>query len=195
MMSQRLRRLLWRKPKLLRLPRREQRMPRKRPRSTAISMRLPSALRRWKASQITRLGADATDVQSRRPRHARNCRRRGAARDGRTRGALSSGVGRGEVARRGRDSVGAARSVRRRRGAERRSARPRIHGADAVPVASIRDAAHGGSLPGKAGGRAQNLVRITPVDASAGDDASAIVARINNDVARGDFSAALAGIA
>ena len=54
---------------------------------------------------------------------------------------------------------------------------------------------HGGSLLGKLEARAQNLVRITPVDASAGDDASAIVARINNDVARGDFSAALAGIA
>jgi len=52
-----------------------------------------------------------------------------------------------------------------------------------------------GSLLGRLEARAQNLVRITPVDAPAGDDVSAIVARINNDVARGDFAAALAGVA
>ena len=51
------------------------------------------------------------------------------------------------------------------------------------------------SLLGKLEARAQNLVRITPVDAPAVNDASAIVARINNDVARGDFAAALAGVA
>ena len=51
------------------------------------------------------------------------------------------------------------------------------------------------SFLGRLEAYAQNFVRITPVDAPPGDDASAVVARINNDVARGDFAAALAGIA
>jgi hypothetical protein len=42
---------------------------------------------------------------------------------------------------------------------------------------------------------AQNFVRITPADAPPGDDASAVVARINDDVTRGDFANALAAIA
>jgi hypothetical protein len=42
---------------------------------------------------------------------------------------------------------------------------------------------------------AQNLVRITPVDAPAGDDPPAIVARINSDAARADIAGALAEIA
>jgi len=43
---------------------------------------------------------------------------------------------------------------------------------------------------------AQNFVRITPVDAPLPrDDASSVVARMNNDVARGDFANALAAIA
>ncbi len=52
-----------------------------------------------------------------------------------------------------------------------------------------------GSLLARLGAHAQTLVRITPVDAPPGDDASAVVSRINNDVARGDFATALAGIA
>ena len=46
------------------------------------------------------LGTDATNVQSRRPCHPRDRRRRGVARDSRTRGALSSGTGHREIARR-----------------------------------------------------------------------------------------------
>jgi hypothetical protein len=42
---------------------------------------------------------------------------------------------------------------------------------------------------------AQKLVRITPIDAPAGDDPSSVMARINIDAARGDIAAALAGIA
>jgi hypothetical protein len=42
---------------------------------------------------------------------------------------------------------------------------------------------------------AQNFVRITPADAPPGDDASTVVARINDDVTRGDFANALAAIA
>ncbi len=52
-----------------------------------------------------------------------------------------------------------------------------------------------GSLLGRLEARAQNLVRITPADAPPGADPSAVVVRINNDVARGDFAPALAGIA
>jgi hypothetical protein len=52
-----------------------------------------------------------------------------------------------------------------------------------------------GSLLARLEAHAQNLVRITPVDAAPGDDTSAVVSRINDDVARGDFAAALAGIA
>jgi hypothetical protein len=51
------------------------------------------------------------------------------------------------------------------------------------------------SLLGRLEAYARNFVRVTPVDAPPGDDASTVVARINNDVARGDFANALAGIA
>ncbi len=42
---------------------------------------------------------------------------------------------------------------------------------------------------------AQKLVRITPIEAPAGDDPASVIARINIDAARGDIAAALAGIA
>jgi hypothetical protein len=42
---------------------------------------------------------------------------------------------------------------------------------------------------------ARNFVRITPVDAPLPRDESSVIARINNDVARGDFANALAAIA
>jgi hypothetical protein len=51
------------------------------------------------------------------------------------------------------------------------------------------------SLLGRLEAYAQNFVRITPADAPPGDDASAVVSRINNDVARGDFANALTAIA
>lgn len=52
-------------------------------------------------------------------------------------------------------------------------------------------ASQDGSLLGRLEAHAQNLVRITPLDAPAGDDAPAAVARISNAAARGDFAAAL----
>jgi len=55
-------------------------------------------------------------------------------------------------------------------------------------------ASGGGSLLGRLEAHAQNLVRITPVEAPAGNDATAVVARINNAAARGDFAAALADV-
>lgn len=41
----------------------------------------------------------------------------------------------------------------------------------------------------------RRIVRITPVDAPVGNDASAIVARLNGEAARGEFSAVLADAA
>jgi hypothetical protein len=51
------------------------------------------------------------------------------------------------------------------------------------------------SFLGRLEAHAQKLVRITPIDAPAGDDPSSVMARINIDAARGDIAAALAGIA
>ncbi|HKM87467.1 MAG TPA: hypothetical protein VJX48_02575 [Xanthobacteraceae bacterium] len=51
------------------------------------------------------------------------------------------------------------------------------------------------SFLGRLETHAQKLVRITPIDAPAGDDPSSVIARINIDAARGDITAALAGIA
>jgi hypothetical protein len=42
---------------------------------------------------------------------------------------------------------------------------------------------------------AQHLVRVTPVDAPAGDDSLSVAARIGADAARADIAAALADIA
>ena len=56
-------------------------------------------------------------------------------------------------------------------------------------------ASRDGSLLARLEAHAQNLVRITPVDAPAGDDASAVVARMNSEAARGDFAAVLADAA
>jgi hypothetical protein len=55
-----------------------------------------------------------------------------------------------------------------------------------------------GSFLGRLEAHAQNLVRITPIEAQTstpGDDPSALVARINVDAARGDIAGALADIA
>jgi len=51
------------------------------------------------------------------------------------------------------------------------------------------------SFLGRLETHAQKLVRITPIEAPAGDDPSSVIARINIDAARGDIAAALAGIA
>ena len=51
------------------------------------------------------------------------------------------------------------------------------------------------SFLGRLEAHAQKLVRITPTDASAGDDPSSAIARINIDAARGDIAAALADLA
>jgi hypothetical protein len=51
------------------------------------------------------------------------------------------------------------------------------------------------SFLGRLEAHAQNLVRITPVDAPPGNDAAALVTRIGIDAARGDVAAALADIA
>ena len=51
------------------------------------------------------------------------------------------------------------------------------------------------SITGRLEAYARNFVRITPVDAPLPRDESSVIARINNDVARGDFAAALIGTA
>jgi hypothetical protein len=51
-----------------------------------------------------------------------------------------------------------------------------------------------GSFLGRLESNAQQLVRITPVDAPAGDDPAAVAARINVDAAHADIAAALADI-
>ncbi len=51
------------------------------------------------------------------------------------------------------------------------------------------------SFLGRLETHAQKLVRITPIEAPAGDDPSSVIARINIDAARGDIAAALAGVA
>lgn len=52
-----------------------------------------------------------------------------------------------------------------------------------------------GSFLGRLESNAQKLVRITPIDAPAGDEPSAVIARINADAARADIAGALADIA
>ena len=51
------------------------------------------------------------------------------------------------------------------------------------------------SFLGNLEAHAQKLVRITPIEAPAGDDPASVIARINIDAAHGDIAAALAGIA
>jgi len=51
------------------------------------------------------------------------------------------------------------------------------------------------SFLGNLEAHAQKLVRITPIEAPAGNDPASVIARINIDAARGDIAAALAGIA
>jgi hypothetical protein len=60
---------------------------------------------------------------------------------------------------------------------------------------SAAPAASNGSFLGRLESSAQQLVRITPVDAPAGDDAAPVVARITVDAAHADIAAALADIA
>jgi hypothetical protein len=60
-----------------------------------------------------------------------------------------------------------------------------------APTTPTRDTSYLGRLEAYA----QNFVRITPADAPPGDDASAAVARINDDVTRGDFANAVVAIA
>jgi hypothetical protein len=66
-------------------------------------------------------------------------------------------------------------------------------------TASLRPAAgtpsSGDTLLGRLEDNAKNLVRITPVDAPAGNEPSAAVARLGADAARDDIAAALTGIA
>ncbi len=57
--------------------------------------------------------------------------------------------------------------------------------------AALRESSFLGNLEA----HAQKLVRITPIEAPAGDDPASVIARINIDAARGDIAAALAGIA
>jgi hypothetical protein len=52
-------------------------------------------------------------------------------------------------------------------------------------------AADGNSFLGRLEANAQQLVRITPVDAPAGNDPSAVIARMNVEAGRGDIAAAL----
>ena len=59
----------------------------------------------------------------------------------------------------------------------------------AVPASS------NGSFLGRLESHAQQLVRITPVDAPAADDAAPVVARIDGDAAHADIAAALADVA
>ncbi len=56
-------------------------------------------------------------------------------------------------------------------------------------------APRGGSFLSRLAAHAQNLVSITPVDAPEGNDASAVVTRLNGEAARGDFAAVLADAA
>jgi len=56
-------------------------------------------------------------------------------------------------------------------------------------------AASGASFLGRLEAHAQNLVRVTPLDASARGDAAAVIARISIDASRGDVAAALDEIA
>jgi len=52
-------------------------------------------------------------------------------------------------------------------------------------------ASQDGSFLSRLAAHAQNLVSITPVDAPEGNDASAVVTRVNSEAARGDFAAVL----
>ncbi|MGD0026779.1 MAG: hypothetical protein ABSC37_19540, partial [Xanthobacteraceae bacterium] len=52
-----------------------------------------------------------------------------------------------------------------------------------------------GSFLGRLESNAQKLIRIAPIDAPAGDEPSAVIARINADAARADIAGALADIA
>ena len=69
----------------------------------------------------------------------------------------------------------------------------------AAVLPAVRQAAEpapdNGSFIGRLESHAQRLVRITPVDAPAGDDPAAVTARLDGDAAHGDIAAARADIA
>lgn len=69
----------------------------------------------------------------------------------------------------------------------------------AAVLPDVRQAAEpapdNGSFIGRLESHAQRLVRITPVDAPAGDDPAAVTARLDGDAAHGDIAAARADIA
>ena len=69
----------------------------------------------------------------------------------------------------------------------------------AAVLPAVRQAAEpapdNGSFIGRLESHAQQLVRITPVDAPAGDDPAAVMARLDGDAAHGDIAAARADIA
>jgi hypothetical protein len=69
----------------------------------------------------------------------------------------------------------------------------------AAVLPAVRQAAEpapdNGSFIGRLESHAQRLVRITPVDAPAGDDPAAVMARLEVDAAHGDIAAARADIA
>jgi hypothetical protein len=62
-------------------------------------------------------------------------------------------------------------------------------------MAAAGDAPADGSFLSRLEDHAQKLVRVTPIDAPAGNEPSAVIARIEADAARGDIDAALADVA
>jgi hypothetical protein len=60
---------------------------------------------------------------------------------------------------------------------------------------AIEPAAGNSTFLGRLEAKAQHLIRITPVDAPAGDDAASVVTRISVDAAHADIAGALADIA
>ena len=140
--------------------------------------------------------ARASGARRRRPGGAVDRRRRGAARRGRTRRAVSGRACRGAIARRRRKTP-PRRSNRspppacRARLRWRTNSHAHAGACGAPPTRRPADRTFLGRLEANA----QHLVRITPVDAPAGNDPSAIIARIDADAARADIAAALTDIA
>ena len=135
-------------------------------------------------------------------RRARTIRRRGltiaadsVACRGRTRRTVSGRTCGGAIARRRCQRHRAAATVRRHRRAERGGAGAGSGHAGAGIAARADTAADGNSFLGRLEANAQQLVRITPVDAPAGNDPSAVIARMNVDAERGDIAAALSDAA
>ena len=193
--SQQLRKPRWRRPRPRRLRPRERRALLKRLRSAATSRRLTSVSRRWKTPSVTRRGVNKrTSSADDRTAHM------AAAAE-----ALRATVERGapyqaELA--AVKSFGAEESALAPLApfaAEGIPKRPRLAREFTGLMPSLLQVSgtvsRDGSLLARLEAHAENLVRITPVDAPAGDDASAAVARINSEAARGDFAAVLADAA